>query len=235
MKSARELKSALLAVGTGAEEAEAIVQKGIAEGKLDNDIEVKAVPDELFERALAAIDSVFAGQSVVAKSEAEVAAAKVEAAVASGGSVDHAAMLSAEIAGLRNDISATNAVVKSCMRAIKDMFVSVVTGINESSKVSSTSIAELSAAVSDVRKSVTAPKGVRSAPAPQLPFGAQDVEPDYITAKRRLVEVMKAESARTDTPAERRRRLSNGFLCLSAANDINTVRRVASDLGITLD
>lgn len=234
MKSARELKGALLAVGTSEEEAEAIVQKGISEGKLDNDIATQAVPEDVFQRALAAIDSALTEKRVVSKSEVDVAAAKVEAALSDSQPDADLSALQAELSALKAEVASSTQVTKSCLRAIKDMFVSMVAGINEVSRTHSSSVQDLAASLSEVRKSLVAPKGARTAAIGPSELHIPDAESDFIRSKKKLVEIMKSESARSDLPPERRKKLSNGFLCLSAAHDYEAVRRIATDLGITL-
>lgn len=248
MNSAKEIKKSLTALNIYTpEEVDSQVAALIAAGKAVDDLAAPAISEELFNKALAAIDKVLApGEVAINKSELETLDRQVEEALAAKDGPDLKTVINvvkSHVAQVDKRLQQTDDLVRTFVRAIKDVFVSTVDGVNTISKSQTSEFTSMKEAIHSFGKTQVKPQQrLPGQPAPaQGAAGvaaAQEInksEPSAAALKAKVYDVIKSETKDANTTRQRREQLALAASNLHGASDLHTIRTVAKHLGITLE
>jgi hypothetical protein len=215
----------------------AALEKGISEGTIEDDRSKSGVPDDIFMKALDAIEKaakMTATEIEVSKSQAavEAGAALVDAAVNGSAETDaRLSKLEALIAKSQSQIEAIQRMLATALPGIVEVSRATVGALGNFEKSFSSRLDATDAKIAGVRIQA-APKAVsgayRAAPSPH---DEKKAPADVALMKSQIFQKVLAETGSPNTEVGRRNQLIGVIGTLPAVNNLETLTRIASDLG----
>lgn len=248
-KSAKEIKKSLTDLGLKPEAIEATVAAAIADGTAVDDLTAPAVNEEIFNKALATLDQVLKpGEHAINKSQTEALERQVEEALAAKDGPSVATVINivkSHAARVDERLVQTDELVRTFVRAIKDVFISTVDGVNTIAKSQTAEFNSMKEAIHNFGKSQVKPQarapgqvapaqGAAGSAAAQEVNKSQNQQPAMTVAqaKVKIHEIIKSETKNPATPHTRREQLALAVNNLHGCNDLNTVIKIGKLIGV---